>query len=139
MPETFQSNQIAIGHNNTAGLTNIEAIAVDGIYFVVQDDLGKWNFGADVLYGNGINGTQGFQSTRWVSGVITLAQYAYIYNTILVGALSGLVTIRTRQLSATTYANYNATLTIPSPDKLDKTTSGDYQNFVWLFTHLTAL
>jgi|GEM_PF-2204966 len=139
MPETFQSNQISIGANNVAGLTNIEAIAVSGVYFVTVNDLDKWREGAPVLYGDGIGGRQGITSTQWVSGYITADQYNYIRATLLVGSFSAWVTIRTRAYLATTYANYSAVLTIPSPDELDAPIGGNYINFGWQFTQLTLI
>lgn len=140
MPETFQDNQIATGHNNTAGLTNIEAILVDGNYFVAADDLGNWSFGTPVLYGDQTNGTQGIASTSWISGNITFAQYNYIYTTLLGGSISGRVTVRTRVNTPGTYANYNAILTIKSPAEIraNKTAVG-YINFVWEFTGMTLI
>jgi len=138
MPETFQDNRIAVGHNNVAGLVNIESIAVEGRYFTVVDDVGKWNHGVDVLYGDGLAGTQGIASTTWVCGHITLAQYDYIYTTLLGGSISGRVTIRTCRHKANTYANYNAVLTIASPNKLNKR-NGVFTDFVWSFTGLTLI
>ena len=139
MPELFQSNSIAIGANNVAGLTNIEAIAVDGVYFVAVNDLDKWREGAPVLYGDGIGGRQGITSTRWVSGFITAAQYNYIRTTLLVNSFSAEVTIRTRTYSDSTYANYSGVLTIPSPDELDAPVGGKYADFVWQFTKLVLI
>lgn len=138
MPETFQNNQIASGANNVAGLVNIEAIAVSGEYFVGVNDLGAWRVGSPVLYGDGVSGTQGFISTRWVSGHITLEQYNYLYTTILSNSISAWVTIKTRALNPATYANYSAILTIGTPDTLNKVL-GSYLNFVWTFTRLELI
>ena len=138
MPDIFQDNRIATGHNNTAGLMNLEAIVVDGEYFVAVDDLGKWREGAPVLYGDGIGGVAGLPSTTWVSGHITLAHYHYLYTTLLGGSLSGRVTIRTRRYDPASYANYNAVLTIRPASDLNKTL-GAYPNFIWTFTKLELI
>lgn len=138
MPETFLNNQIASGANNVAGLVNIETIAVSGDYFVGVNDLGAWRVGATVLYGDGLSGTQGSISTKWVSGHITFEQYNYLYTTLLSSSISGWVTIKTRALNPATYANYSAILTIPTPDTLNGDL-GYFPNFVWAFTKLELI
>lgn len=137
MAETFQQNQIASGNDNAAGLTNIETIAVDGQRFAPVDDLGKWR-GGNMVYRNGLLIPQGYASTSWVSGSITLEQWYYLYHTILSDAVSGPVTIRTRKYDPAAYANYNAILYIGQPP--DETKQVDrYTGFVWRFTKVVAL
>jgi hypothetical protein len=132
MAETFQSNAIVGGHNGTP--VNIETIADSvGRKFKPVDDLGKWRPGSYKVGGNGVVKAQGYASTSWVSGFITLEQWLYLYTTTLSSAISGPVTITTRQYTPTTYVTCNAILTLDPPPDLSKGVA-EYSPFVWHYT-----
>lgn len=108
----FRHNAIAQGHNNVAGLTNIENIIVDSIPFGVVEDLGLYREGVQVVRGDGQTATFGHPSIRWVTGGITIAQWHYLYNTLLSGSYSGDVTITSLLNNPTTAVNCNAILSL---------------------------
>ncbi len=138
MAETFQNDQIAVGWNNAGNLANIEGITVSSHRFEALDDLSGYEQGAPYVDGDGITKYNGFVKVLWISGHVTLAQYWYIHDTILAGAFSAKVTVKTRTASLATYANYNAILTIPLPAEVEWV-SGAITDFVWTFSRLTAL
>jgi hypothetical protein len=139
MAETFQSNAIAAGHNNAAGLVNIETIADSaGRRIKAVMDMKSWRFGVRKVGGNGVVKSQGIASFQWVSDVLWLEQYYYIYTTILSSAISAPVTVTTRKLVIGTYNNYNAILTIPDPADIPSE-NDHYLKFIWQFTEVTAL
>ena len=138
MVETFQSNKIAKGADNIAGLTNLEAIAVSSRYFPVVSDLGKWSEGTGIIRGDGQSQDQGFQSTAWAMGSITLDQYLWVKSTLLRGQRSGWVTIQTRKHDRSRWVIANAILDIKQAPGQGKTLA-NYKPFVWTFSRITIL
>lgn len=139
MSETFQSHQIAAGHNNAAGLTNIETLTDSlGRRFKPVQDFMQFSLGIPLIRGDGITVPTGQISFKWTSNLLYLEQWYYLYNTLLSNSLSGLVTVRTRQFQPSTYANYNATLYINNPTELEYQL-GYISNFTWNFTRVTVL
>jgi len=138
MVETFQDNQIAVGWDDAGSLANIESTLVSSHYFVAVDDLSGYQAGAPYVDGDGITKYNGFKVVTWISGHVTHAQYWYIHDTILAGAFSGKVTVRTRTASLASYANYNAILSIPLPAEVEWV-AGAITDFVWTFSRLDAL
>jgi hypothetical protein len=138
MVETFQSNKIAKGADNIAGLTNIEAIAVDNRYFKVVDDFAKWSPGVRIKRGDGNLQAQGFQNTTWTSGAITHRQWYYLKTQLLRGAESGAVTIQTRKYDEDRWVIANAILDIGTPSTLTKVLH-HYRPFVWRFSRIKIL
>lgn len=98
---TNNLNMIAKGHNNFAGLTNIELIAVGGntpsAYLETVNDLGLWQDGQSRVTGDGIARDDGFSSTGWHVGALAYAQRTYLKHSILGGKRSGPVTVKTRR------------------------------------------
>ena len=143
MAENFQEHAIAAGHDNTASLSSgiIEDLSdANGIRFVPVEDIGFYNPGEPTIRSDTVIVPQGYASFKWKSGHITLAQYYYLYNTLLSGAMSGKVTVKTRKFDLSTYLNVNATLTLPWPDQLTKGSGGgEYVDFVWTFTRVTEI
>lgn len=137
MAETLKDNQIAAGHDNEVGFTNVEELTdANGIRFGVVNDFPHYRLGSPVLRGDKQTVSQGSATTFW-SNPITKAGWYYIYNTLLSGALSGNVTIRTQTTQEGTYSNFNAILTIL--DIADYNAVGGYlDNFEWRFTDLSA-
>lgn len=139
MPETFQNNQIAAGHNNAAGLANIETLVDSaGRYFNPVKDLLNYSPGLPLIRGDGIVIYTGQISFTWETNLLWLEQWNYLYATLLSNSTSGLVTVKTRQYTTNTYANYNATLSIGAPNELQYKL-GYIENFVWRFSRVTAL
>lgn len=148
---TLHGNQLAKGYNNYAELTNIELQAVGGNvpdpYLLAVDDLAAWLDGVDRVDGEGITQTDGFSSTQWQAGAMSFSQWFYLYTSILGGARSGKVTMRTRRYAVPMndtmgyfYVIANAILTllpVPAEDR------GDYiagfEPFFYRFTRIEIL
>lgn len=130
--------QLTVGNNNAAGLVNIESITPSGdIPFPSPRARYNYSPGGKVIRGNGTEYRRGFPAQQWHMGTLTADQYAYLKTTYCAGGYTGLVTVRTRHVTAT-YANYNAVLNIPAEDELE---SGAFCYFdvVLTFTRLVAL
>lgn len=139
MVETFQENEIAAGHDNIAGLTNIEGILVDSQYFEPVNDLGKWSGGVGTLRGSdGVTVAQGFESTSWAVGRITVPQWYYLFSNILGGKRSGPVTIKTQRYNPGFYVYCNTILNIGDPPALSRGVN-DYFPFVYRYTRIKIL
>lgn len=134
----FQELKIAPGWDNSDNFVNLEDVKVNGWYFAPMEDLGKWSLGDEVIRGDGVMVTQGFNSTAWLASSLSLDHWHYLYQTILGNALSGKVTIRTRNYVVATYANYNAILTLPQPQTLTKTNRW-YEDVVLRYTRLASI
>jgi hypothetical protein len=137
--------QIAAGNNNAAGLTLITDITDgDGVAFVMPRGLPHRIRGDKRFRLDGTVGRVGQDSTRFVSSVMTLAQYKYVLDTY-----EGLVTVKIA-LSQTTFANYNASLWMPDEDELEYVylvgssagngyTGPGYKDVAWNLNTLVAL
>jgi hypothetical protein len=136
----IQTNMIAAGWNNYS-LTNIESITVSSNTFVVPTDIGFWQEGQPYLQGNSIQNFTGYAACHWEMAAITMAQYDYIFNTLLSNKYSGKVTIRTRQFETGNYVICNAILTLPQRDGLTarRVGKGWYGPFVWEFTRVEII
>ena len=115
MPSPKYSFSLAAGHNNAAGLVNVENILPSSDrYFWPPKTPGGFNPGELIGRADDIIVTVGYASFVWVFDVLTLAQYNYLITTYSTGGntYSGKVTVRTVN-AANSYANYNATMKIP--------------------------
>lgn len=151
MAKTITNNldMIAKGHDNYAGLTNIELIAVGGNtphdYLEPVDDLGLWSYGQSRVTGDGIARDDGYSSTGWQVGALAYAQRTYLKHSILGGKRSGNVTIKTRRdevpvdsTSSYKYIIANAVMTmLPLPEE-SKYIAG-VTNFVYRFDRIEIL
>ncbi len=135
----FYDYQIAIGNNNAGSLVNVEALTgTAGNLFDPVEGWTAYSPGSARIMSSGLYSFTGYPSTVWRSGILRVTQYKYLYDTILVGAYSAPVTIKTTAQEVGTYANYNAIMTIPIPE--DLTAQGhSYVDFAWTFTRLVAL
>ena len=143
--DAFNDNQIAKGHNNFAGLTNIELILVDRDYFLRVHDFPFYRKGQDRITGDGIIRGDGYDTTRWLANGITFAQWWYLYTTILGGSRSGNVTIKTRHwavpMNTTMSERYviaNAVLALGPPPDIERAPLG-YPQFVYNFSKISIL
>lgn len=138
---TLRQNSVAIGHNNVGGLVNIENIVVDNIPFGVVQDMGNYRAGQEFLRGNGGIGFSGAPSIEWTypDGGITLPQYYYIYNTLLVNSFTGLLTIRTTLLNPATYVNCNVRMNLRQIAEYLPYESGWLRSFRWEFTQIEVI
>lgn len=143
--DVFNDNQIAKGNDNYSGLGNIELILVDRDYFPRVHDFPFYREGLDRVTGDGITRGDGFSSAQWISNAITYAQWWYLYTSILGGARSGPVTIKTRRWATpvnTTmpelYIIANANLDIGAPPDLTRAPLG-YDQFVYNFSKISIL
>ena len=141
--------QLAAGHDNAGGLTPVDEIAdSNGVTLVMPRGLPFRGRGQVRTRLDGTTGRIGFNSTQWLSGVMTVDQLSTIYSTY-----EGLVTIRIA-LTLTTFANYNAVLRMPDEAELEylaniyriglQTGTGGglgpgYRQVPWFFTKLEAL
>ncbi|HMA78486.1 MAG TPA: hypothetical protein VKP88_05160, partial [Candidatus Paceibacterota bacterium] len=98
----------------------------------------NYRFGERQLRGDLVQVVNGFASHQWISSYLSFGQYFYMYNTLLNANISGLVTVRTAILQPEVFANYNAILTIPDPQDLNRAV-GYIPDFVWQFTDLSAI
>jgi len=137
MVATFENNELAFGHDNIAGLTNIETISVNSIYMSPVDDFGKWSQGNYVRDGAGNLQAQGYASTSWAAGYMTLPQWRYWFNW-LGGKRTGHVTLRTRRYEASYSVICNAVLDIGDPPSLLKGITA-YIPFTYRFSRVTVI
>lgn len=134
----FQDYKIAAGHNNAGSLVNIGLIVPSShIAFIEPIARPNWNPGIQRIRLDVITYSAGFISQKWVMGILTFQQYDYLLSTYCGGGQSGHVTIRTRYRNHA-YANYNATLHVPTPDELQSTGQG-YQIVPLTFRKIIAL
>ena len=135
-----QGLMIAAGYNNY-DLTNIESITVDGNTFALSADIGLWQEGEPYIGGDSTQRFTGYSAAQWETAAITMAQYNYIFNTLLINKYSGKVTIRTRQFETGNYVIANAILTLPQRGGLTpaRTGKGWYRDFVWEFTRVEII
>jgi hypothetical protein len=141
--------QIAAGNNNAGGLTPVdELVDSNSIKFVMPRGLPFRVRGQVRTRLDGTTGRVGFNSTQWLSAVMTVDQLSTVYSTY-----EGLVTIRIA-LTSTSFANYNAVLRMPDEGELEYManvlrmgtqtgTNGGlgpgYSSVPWFFTKLEAL
>lgn len=115
--------QLAVGHNNAAGLTNVETTIPSYQTHQTFFPRGRGMFDDGILRvrSDGLLYTAGFASFVWEVDVLEYAQWAYLQTTYTTGGntYSGQVTARTRLIGGT-YANYNATMILPKPPDEDK-------------------
>lgn len=108
MAQIIPDYQLAAGNDNDGGLTLLTSITdANGIAFVMPRGLPGRLRGERRIRLDSTDGRIGFSSTQWEFSAITVAQYS-----LLLGTYEGLVTIRIA-LSGTTFANYNAVLSMP--------------------------
>ena len=146
--DTFSDNQIAKGHNNFSGLTNIELQAVGGNvpdpYLLPVDDLASFLDGVDRVQGDGITAQDGFASTDWLAGALSFSQWYFLFTSILGGKRSGNVTVKTRRyavpMNGTMSYRYiiaNAVLTLrPQPDEQRGDYVAGFKRFLYQFTRI---
>jgi hypothetical protein len=136
----FNDYRIAVGHNNAAGLVNIESITPSGDEpFDAPDGLGKYRLSPNrVVRGNGLMFHQGLPSTRWEFATITQAQVRYLMETYCSNGYSGFVTIRTQTDNKEVYANFNAVMNLTDPSE-NSLIYPIYENYIVSFTRMVAL
>ena len=151
MATNLRLHAIAAGNNNAGGLTLVTALQdANGVNFTHVRGLPTRRRGVRRVRLDETTALIGSDTVEWISSGMTLAQYSYILSTFgIESANKGLVTI-THDLTSTTFANYNAILTMPDEADLEFVTnlrhpliSGfngpAYQNVVWSFRKLEAL
>lgn len=137
MPVRFDY-QIAAGHNNAAGLTNIESLVPSGnIAFPPPAARGNRNPGITRIRANGVATQSGYPAQVWRMVWLTYEQYAYLKTTYASGGYSAAVTVRTR-FGSGDYANYNAVLNIPYESDLNDVGWG-YRDVSLTLTRMVAL
>jgi hypothetical protein len=136
----YPEYKIAVGWDNVAGLTTLEGLTVtDDIQpFIYPKGVKQFDAGIRKTRADGTDYFVGWGSTRWVFGVLTWRQWAYIKQTFCAGGYSGNVTVRTRT-SGLTYANFNAVLKLPKEIELSDTSAPVIADVVWTFAHLREI
>jgi len=105
----YQDHQIAAGHDNAAGLVNIEDITDgSGYAFLFVRSVGQYVPGELVPTLNVSIAVLGVTKITWTWAALRTSQYEYLKDTYGGGGYTGLVTIRTTTTVKGTYANYNA-------------------------------
>lgn len=129
--------KIAAGHDNAAGLALVTSLSASSIPFIEVFTPGQFTRGLLRTKANGASDRTGFPAKEWISGLLWLPQWEY-----LVANYEGAVTIRT-WTGGTSYANYNAYLTIDDPSEYETDNETEfghaYLNFKWRFTKLVAI
>ena len=116
--------QIAAGHNNAAGLANVETLTdAGGNLFKPPSALGTYQAGEVVPTLSGSIAVVGSAFVVWNWTMLT-TQYAYLKTTYCAGGYTGLVTIRTATEQYAVYANYNARLILPQVGELQRISIG---------------
>lgn len=130
--------QIAVGWNNSAGLANIEGIAVSGAtaifgatHYYVRG-YARYLQGQPVFDINVGQTFEGYESVIWVSAVMTPAAWSYLKSTY-----EGQVTIKTTLGVPGTYSNKNAWLRLPRPRDMDSRNQY-FLNVEWNFIVIEA-
>ena len=111
MVETFSSCKVAQGFDNVPGLTNLETVAVGGLYFPTLEDYPHWDPGPTSRRGDGSIDDQGYASTYW-KGPITDEMWLYLFHDILGSSREGPVTIQTRRYKRDEWIICNARMNI---------------------------
>lgn len=134
----FTEYKIAVGNNNTAGFSFVEALT-DGTYsYPPPSGIGTFENGALIVRGDGSVTFDGLPSCEWVFDKLFPSQITYLKTTYCSSGQSGLVTIRT--ISDSAYANYNARLIMPTQKELGLLELGGwYSRVVLKFTRMVAL
>lgn len=121
------------GGTDPDALINVELLSAGGRFFApptLEEDEILRQPGSD-----GLPFERGYLTLTWKSKVYR-AQYSYLYNTILSGALQGPVVIRTlRVMDDTTYSVYRGLLTLPSFSGFRRNYTL-YEDMPWMFTRL---
>ena len=130
--------KLATGWNNTAGYTNIEAIAVTGAttifgttHYYVQG-FAQWLQGEEMFDVNNAMTFEGYESVIWKSTVMTPTAWNYLRTTY-----EGQVTVRTTLGVPGTYSNKNAWLRLPRPRQMNRKGS-HYIDVEWNFILIEA-
>lgn len=128
------SFQLAAGHNNAAGLANVETTFGAPFWPLVV-----WDRGVRFERADSQITRVGFLAFDWQLDVLTFAQRALLSTTYCAGGDSGLVTVRSWIPAMDgTYANYNGTIQLPDPKEAGPTIAA-WQNALLRFTQVAAL
>jgi hypothetical protein len=92
--EKFQLNAIARGHNNIAGLVNLETVEINEIFLQPVRDVGTYEGGQRVVNGIGQQKEAGFASQTLNAASLSNAQRWWLQTEILAGKISGPVTYK---------------------------------------------
>lgn len=133
--------KIAAGHNNAAGLTNIEDITPSSdVAFYPPVAYNKLSKGVVRVRADHTRYTTGVLQTRWEFAVMTRRQWRYLQSTFTTGgnSYSGLVTIRTMNAETGSYTNYNATIVLTPPSAYQPSPLA-YEDVEVLFDEMTAI
>jgi len=144
MPCITTQYSIAQNNNNAAGLTLVTSLQdANSVYFVEPSGLPTQARGQRQTRANGTVARRGFTRQTWVSNLL-LAQWEYLKTNY-----EGLVTVKTA-ISGSTFANYNAVLTLQDFEEMDYVvfaadgnvagfTGPGFRNAQWMLTRLEAL
>ncbi len=134
--------RLAANHNVAlVSLVNIQTIKPTGDrYFPAPQAYG---FGSPGQLGyrlyESLGFRRGFKRVVWLLHVASRPQYEYLSTNYCGGELSGLVTIYTT-VGKSTYARYNATMSLPAPDEAPGSEFYAFRNGLRIvFLHLVAL
>jgi hypothetical protein len=128
--------QIAVGFDNTAGLTPVTSITDGSTNFYEPSALGSFSNGRGGIASDGGLFFDGFKTLVW-NMTMTTKQYVYWRTTYAGGGYSGNVTIRTTTEQSDTYANYNAVMLVPQVNETER--QGDYYTIAIRMTRLVLI
>ncbi len=141
MVATFYPDyQLAVGHNNAAGLVSIEGVlpTTDTRPFVAPTIRAGFTQGQMIVRADGTCTFVGFPTLIWTFSWLTFAQREYLRNTYCAGGWTGQVTVRTRLTAGGSYSNYNATMVLPQPSDGDEQL-GRIENYRVRFIRMVAI
>lgn len=135
---TLLDYQLAAGHNNAAGLVNVENMTSGGYTLHAPTGLGTYSPGEEVVRGDGSITYDGQASVIWEFDLLEPTLLEYLSTTFCAGGYTGLVTVRTRTRS-TGYANYNARMIVPTPREIGKVEALGFPKVEIAFVRMVAI
>jgi hypothetical protein len=143
MPYITTNYQIAANYNNAAGLALITSLTDGSNLFVEPTGIYTPRRGRREVRQNGLIGRSGYPTMQLKSAMLA-SQYFY-----LVDNYEGFCTVKVPYMS-TTFANYNAVLSLPDPDEMEEVSFAgsdtDYgfvgpgfREVIWTLSRLVAI
>ena len=113
-----QQDKIGVGWDVAlVDLVLLTSIVVTGQRFVGPQVIAHYNPGLIKFRGTGTVKTLGYKSIKWLEGILTYDQWAYLSSTYCSNGISGLVTVYTN-LGTSSYVRLNGIMVLPVPDTM---------------------
>lgn len=113
-----QADKIGVGWDQPLiSLTLLTSITVGSSKIFGPEVIPHYSPGIYKIQGNGLVKTLGYQTVKWMFGILPYDQYAYLSTTYCGGGFSGKVTVYTN-LGTPTYVRVNAIMILPNQQDL---------------------